>query len=85
MNRSVFFVLPVVAMGYVGVAGSSNSAIAGPWGHSEYGTNIHAGNCDCNLPAAAPQQAAQQAPTTMAKQTNPGALQNEGPPATKQR
>ena len=86
MKRPTMVILGVAALGYYGVAASSVPANAEPWGHSAYGTNIHAGNCDCAVPEPAPQQAAEQKSTTIAKQTNPSLLPNgDGSAATKQR
>jgi hypothetical protein len=68
--------IPIAAMLGLGAGLFAVPAYAIPWGQADYwGMTPHATNCNC-APAATPQQAAQESPTAVAKQTNRSRLPN---------
>lgn len=70
--------IPIAATLGLGAALFAPPAHAIPWGQADYwGLAPHATNCDCAVPTATPQQAAQESPTAVAKQTNPPGSLND--------
>ena len=65
-------ILAASAVAFAAASVSATPARAEPWGHAQWGTNMHSPSCNCGDAQQPPAQARER-PVPMAKQTMPSA------------